>query len=156
LGLALLDLERPHPGEPDRRGFEWHYWRRRAHGERRFLQGPVTGSDRVWLSPDGRWTTACRPGEGMGTEQQALKLTVNETETGRKRHQCDLPSLDPGRRYGPAECRISFSRDGSRMAALWWADTTDVNRGSKRIAHCVFDLDTGQRRLGGTWDADPA
>ena len=34
-GLALLDLERPRPGEPDRRGFEWHYWRRRAHGERR-------------------------------------------------------------------------------------------------------------------------
>src|SRR5262249_28368223 len=54
----LLEEQKPRPGEPDLRGFEWYYWDRRAHAE--LAVGRPTSeyerardSGRV-LSPDGR------------------------------------------------------------------------------------------------------
>jgi serine/threonine protein kinase/WD40 repeat protein len=40
LALELLELTRPKPGEPDLRGFEWHYWNRQLHGEQRSWKLP--------------------------------------------------------------------------------------------------------------------
>ena len=41
--LDLLAATTPKSGEPDPRGFEWHYWRRTAHGERTVRKLPGLG-----------------------------------------------------------------------------------------------------------------
>ena len=49
---SLLDAQRPEPGQPDFRDFEWYFWRNtlnRSHP----LPGP--GSDSVAVSRDGKW-----------------------------------------------------------------------------------------------------
>ena len=54
----LLAEQRPGPGERDLRGFEWHYWDRKAHAELA-VGRPAPDFDRARdggrvLSPDGR------------------------------------------------------------------------------------------------------
>jgi WD40 repeat protein/tRNA A-37 threonylcarbamoyl transferase component Bud32 len=50
----LLDLQMPHDGEPDLRGFEWHYWRRLVEGSQLTLTGHTDTITAVAFSPDRR------------------------------------------------------------------------------------------------------
>ena len=53
LGMrALLDGQKPRPGEADLRGFEWNYLRRLGAGFR--MLKPLPGAIGGWLSPDGK------------------------------------------------------------------------------------------------------
>jgi WD40 repeat protein len=88
---SILDRLRPLPGEPDRRGFEWHFWNRQFHLDSRVVKlqgwnpdgGPYTWT--AWggeLSRDGRRVAVIvsRP----QTESREEKfLYVWETATGR-------------------------------------------------------------------------
>lgn len=51
--LELLDRHRPAPGEPDRRGFEWHYWHRQGHRFSHDLPHDGEQPVDVAFSPDG-------------------------------------------------------------------------------------------------------
>jgi serine/threonine protein kinase/WD40 repeat protein len=84
--LELLLHWAPKPGEEDLRGFEWHYWNRQAHQEKRAvrLQG-LTPEDREMglegaISPDGtRVAAAVR-----SRNPRAWSLRVWDTSSGRE------------------------------------------------------------------------
>ncbi len=52
--LELLQKHRPKPGEPDQRGFEWHYLNRLCHSALLTLAGHTDFIDSVAYSPDGK------------------------------------------------------------------------------------------------------
>ena len=64
---GLLDLCRPGPGEPDRRGWEWSYLDQWCNPELRALALPTTlDSHSVAVSPDGRLlAVGCAPTNGL-------------------------------------------------------------------------------------------
>jgi WD40 repeat protein len=137
-GVALLELGRPGPGEPDRRGFEWHYWRRRAHPERRAWKISYGQSYMLTgLSPDGRFLADAKPASKAG---QAW-IRVLETDSSRLR--CRLP-LEMDAFPGPTLIFTSFSEDGSRLAAAWTSSTSAT---VTRSDLAVWDVSTGKEIL---------
>ncbi|MFO0810021.1 MAG: protein kinase [Gemmataceae bacterium] len=88
--LNLLEQHRPRDGEADLRGFEWYYWKRRAHAEMRAFQVPqiehdsLPGRNRtIDLSADGsRVVAATADGVGVwdvatGKNLRRLAVTQN-------------------------------------------------------------------------------
>jgi hypothetical protein len=148
--LDLLDLERPRPGEPDRRGFEWHYWRRRVHGERRAgWCGPPpspSGMRGTWLSPGSGLVVTWEPGRER--KAAAGHLVVREAESGRIQHRFALSRDYPSTMDAVYYCLVQFSRDGTRMAAMWW-DQYNRSAGSYayRLDRYVWDLAGGKELL---------
>src|SRR5262249_30679050 len=59
--VEILDGQRPRPGQPDLRGFEWHYLWRQCHGERLTLGGHKGPVGRVVFSPDGKALVSATP-----------------------------------------------------------------------------------------------
>ena len=112
--LDLLAAATPKPGEPDPRGFEWHYWRRKAHGERNVRKLPGLGDDRLYgrhFSPDGRVAVGVID---KRSQADPVKFLVHETATGRLIHTIPIPSGDEGLLAQPV---IAFSANG-RVAAI--------------------------------------
>src|SRR5262249_13795906 len=62
--VMLLEKHRPPAGEPDVRGFEWHYLWRLCHGERLALRGHTSYIQDVRFSPDGKTLTSLCQDEG--------------------------------------------------------------------------------------------
>jgi len=52
--LDLLDLQRPQPGRPDLRSFEWFYLDRLCHSDLLTLKGHTDDVSDVAFSPDGK------------------------------------------------------------------------------------------------------
>ncbi len=127
--LSLLDQHRPKPGEPDLRGFEWHFLNRLCQADARltlklnkFLLSSVT------FSPDGkRVITSTGSGGSMGVRIEA-ELKCWDSETGQ-----ELYALKRGELF----TRVVFSPDGNRFAgAAGEAGTVKI-----------WDLQTGKEVL---------
>jgi WD40 repeat protein/serine/threonine protein kinase len=105
----LRELE-PGPGEPDVRGWEWHYQRRLAHPELRVLEGhqPRTlhrEDQTLAFSPDGRWLVS------GGMAQKHPDLIVWDLAAGRELHRLHVPGQWQLTR------RLAFSPDGKTLAS---------------------------------------
>jgi hypothetical protein len=118
--LDLLAATIPKPGEPDLRGFEWHYWRKQAHGEQTVRKLPGF-SQQMYVSrvfsPDGSLAATVEASAGMG---KTRKLVVFETVTGRMLHKLpfELPRTSNN---AFTYLRIAFSHDG-KVVAIHIAD----------------------------------
>src|SRR5262249_37331345 len=109
----LLGRQRPRPGGPDLRGFEWHYWRRVWRAALRTVR--LAGlADRLSLnasalSPDGTRLAAAVPAApGPG-----FVVRVWDTATGQELRALPLP---PGR--DDVIYDLAFSPDGRRLALV--------------------------------------
>jgi WD40 repeat protein len=126
----LLDQHLPRPGEPDLRGFEWHYLRRLFHGDLWTVSGHGGSVAQLAYTPDGRRLFSC------GKVRQAQPMARSGAVPG----EIKLWNAATGREVplnlkGPTDkvVRIALSRDGGRMAAACGRDGIRV-----------WDLDTGQ------------
>jgi WD40 repeat protein len=122
--LELLETTRPEPGAVDFRGFEWHYYRRLAHGELAVhklagyhsLTYEESESNRSpVLSRDGELAARLPEPEGRNTPPV---LVIHETATGRVRREIPLPALTGDYSGMPFHFALAFSGDGTRLALV--------------------------------------
>jgi serine/threonine protein kinase/WD40 repeat protein len=137
----LLDEQRPRPGEPDLRGFEWHYYQRLTHADLRTLDLStelLSGYGDTLLSPDGSRFAAVTPLDKEGT---AFRVRVWELATGKEVFSARADIGTAG------TARLAFSRDGKRLALAEVA--MNFRQGSREMAPqagrlSVWDCDTGK------------
>jgi WD40 repeat protein/tRNA A-37 threonylcarbamoyl transferase component Bud32 len=142
----LLDEQKPRSGERDLRGFEWHYWDRRAHAE--LTVGPPASdyekarvSTRL-LSPDGRrqailW--ACR-GNEQG-DQSLSKIEVRDALTGAEVTSFNLSIPLAGRPTPFTYPHLAFTTDGEGLFATWIPEGVG---GTSKLHWWLFDAATGK------------
>jgi serine/threonine protein kinase/WD40 repeat protein len=152
--LAHFDQLLPWPYRPDLRGFEWYYWNRLRHGERRTvaLAGGLPDCLGEALSPDGKRFAAFTRADGGG------EFRLWDAATGALRRTL-LMVPDNGLVWKSApvpmvysrHVRVVFSPDGRRVALglawLWKAvdparPADEVPDSQPREVH-VWDTDTG-------------
>lgn len=160
--LDILEKQRPKDGEPDLRGWEWHYWRQRCRGEHAETRaiadlpgaqwkGYVGERDQVALSPDGRWLAAVRSpfSAPRGPKGPETDLRVWDSQSGQLKFRTVLGVSTP---FGAP---LLFSRDAS------WVMCSQVSRTDGRRGLSAFDVKTGRElfeleRKGNTGDfVDP-
>jgi hypothetical protein len=144
----LLDDQRPRPGEPDLRGFEWHYYQRLAHADLRTLDLSSelsSGYMGTLLSPDGSRLAAVTSVDREGT---AVRVRVWELATGKEVFSA---------RAGFGNTRMAFSRDGKRLALAVMATGSRLGRRPGMDPEAgrllVWDCDTGKELV--TFGDDP-
>ncbi len=130
----LLEAARPKPGEPDLRGFEWHYWRRKLHGERTVRKLPGFGwnsIDSCAFSPDGALIGSVETAPDNGST-----LQVYETAAGQLRRRIALPiAADYLNIQG-----LTFSSDGARVT-ITYAQMSPANYNQTVVQTHVWDID---------------
>jgi WD40 repeat protein/serine/threonine protein kinase len=132
LNRALLLVEecKPAPGEPDLRGWEWHYMNRLCHSEKLQLSGHTDGPVFcVAYSPDGKLLASAGGGNlyfgNPGEVDRPGQVLIREAATGKILHRlADFSRL---------VVRLAFTRDGLRLAV---GGRDGVN---------IFDTTTGQK-----------
>jgi WD40 repeat protein/serine/threonine protein kinase len=140
--LELLEEQRPKPGEPDLRRFEWHYLHRLYYSDLLLtLKGHKDSVENVIFSPDGKRLVSYNGGgtydTGLRTEPE---LKVWDVQTGQ-----GLFSLKGGN-----GC-VAWSPDGQRLAATFGSLVHPPGEVK------VWDAQTGQELLslkghtGGAW-----
>ncbi len=115
----LLERHRPKPGEPDLRGFEWHYLYRLSHFDLLTLKGHTGRVNGVAYSPDGKRLASAGGGE----------VKVWDAQTGQ-----ELLSI----KHAYQVSDVAFSPDGKRLASAG-PGTGDTVK--------VWDAQTGQELL---------
>ena len=128
----LLELHRPRPGEPDLRGFEWHYLRRLFQGELQVMQAHTGMATAIAFTSDGKRLVSC------GVSQQRPSL-LDGKEVPREMKLWDVATgrqLPLGLQGPTDKVRwVAISPDGTRLAAAC------VDQGIR-----LWDLATGQQR----------
>jgi serine/threonine protein kinase/WD40 repeat protein len=107
----LLQREIPGPDVGDVRGFEWHYWNRQRHGERRSipLAGGFHDMQHPVFSSDGKHFAAVTRVDGRG------EVRIWDTATGQvQRTLLTIPDYRQPLAIVPP--RLLFSPDGRRVA----------------------------------------
>src|SRR5207248_812541 len=96
----LLDLQRPQPGRPDLRNFEWFYWDRTLHSELLTLKGHTDSVLTVAYSADGKRLASA-------SKDQTVKVwnATNGQETLTLKGHTDTISC------------VAFSADGKRLVS---------------------------------------
>ncbi len=142
----LLRQQRPGPGEPDLRGFEWHYFDRLAHAELRTwkLPGPLASVPALVGFPVRHPTFAFSP-EGsryaaitLGADGKPSPVEVRDLSTGRQ--VAVLPALT-----GRSPIVLALSRDGRRLALLF---SGILGRPNAPMRLTVWDVATRQELFG--------
>jgi serine/threonine protein kinase/WD40 repeat protein len=136
----LLRKQRPSADLDDLRRFEWHYWNRLRHGQRRSVQ--LAGGFVRWqepaFSPDGTRFA------GLSKVGNSYEARVWDTATGQVRQTLATLNrpmvLAPSPRlvYSPSP-RLVFSADSRRVALLWLEASDDIQREIR-----VWDADSGR------------
>jgi serine/threonine protein kinase/WD40 repeat protein len=137
-GLRFLDLlrrQRPRDGEIDLRDFEWRYWWRLAHHERRSFRVPVGEAPYLTFSPGGRRVAACFWERGEGRTLRTI-ARVWDTEAGTESRSLVL--MQSGQdMVQSGEPRLSLSADGARLCAVHGTD--------RQAELSIWDVNTGQQ-----------
>ncbi len=133
--LELLERHRPQPGEPDLRGFEWHYLWRQCHDDRLLLT--INETDEVAdvaFSHDGRMLAAAFPG-GLAR--------LWDTATGQLIHE-----FAKYRGQQSRTCRVAFSPD-DRILAVGGNDDGWVDLWDMLSYHLIRTLNGHARPIAG-------
>jgi serine/threonine protein kinase/WD40 repeat protein len=126
--LELLDQHRPKPGEPDLRGFEWHYFHRLCHAD--VLLTLKGAGHSVVFSPDGKLLAGSEERGGVGPDGKRAPgwLKVWDAQTGQELYT--LPGYYSSYVYTLQgfSSSVAFSPDGKRLAAGCgtWDDTKNA------------------------------
>ncbi len=105
----LLEAQKPKPGEPDRRGFEWHYFNRLVEGSQITLSGHADTVTAVAFSPDQRHIAS-------GSRDGVVKVWELQT-------RLELASF-PG--HGGGVAGVALSAGTRRLAAVGRDGTVHV------------------------------
>jgi serine/threonine protein kinase/WD40 repeat protein len=139
--LELLDEARPKPGEKeDLRGFEWHYWDRLCHAQRRSLPPINAVGTMVEFSGDGRRFVFYKgkKKEVAPDQRRLVILQVMDVAQGRE--------VGPERQAAVGSS-FALNRDGSRLAYIApqpAGNPMDPDKPRQGSVLAVMDLATGK------------
>ncbi len=112
--MLLLQEYKPAPGEPDLRGWEWHYMNRLCHSEKLQLSGHDGPVFCVAYSPDGKLLASAGGGNlyfgNPGARQWPGQVLIRDAVTGKLLHRLTGISR--------LVFRLAFTRDGRRLAVV--------------------------------------
>jgi WD40 repeat protein len=152
--LSILDQHSPKPGEPDLRGFEWHFLNRLCHADTTLtlsLRNPFLAS--ITFSPDGKRLVTSTGGGRSSSMAIDPELKCWDSDTGQ-----ELFALKAGGTFS----QVVFSPDNKRFASssneagtvkIWDAQTGDeilVLKGSTGDVWALSYSPDGKRLASGS------
>jgi eukaryotic-like serine/threonine-protein kinase len=146
----LLEEQKPRPGERDLRGFEWHYWDRRANAE--LSVGPPASpyeKARVnWriLSPDGRRHAVVWGSRTNEQHDQSIsKIEVRDALSGAAVSSFDLSIPIAGRQSPFTYPWLAFTADSEGLFASWIPYLESKGGAATTIHWWLFDAISGKQ-----------
>jgi len=119
---SLLDRQRPRPGQPDLRDWEWRYlWSQTRADEHEVLLTHTNGTSRVAFSPDGRLVALVEPAGELVVKDLIARRTVL--------HQSGVWKMAFAN-HAPWLAFVSDSRSASNAAVVLWdtVQRTEIRR----------------------------
>jgi serine/threonine protein kinase/WD40 repeat protein len=134
---ALLEATKPRPGEPDLRGFEWYYWRKRSRPDRHVAWLP--GDFGHTLSSDGSRFAYLAKGQG---DSSAGSIRVWDTVSGSAPPAS--PTVSAPQAQGALSGVLNLSGDGRRVSGVftWGPNGRQVSASLK-----TWDVASGNELL---------